>query len=322
MNAHNSILIFLIFTLASSLSRADSSAIKFSPPRTADGHVNFEGSWDSFNLTPLERPAQFTSLIMSEAEARLAQKRWIDMRNDMSVPADPTEANELVIEPIRGELHTSLIIDPPDGRIPGTEHFKHLVRKFRGDVMNAFDHPEQRPGSERCLTSSAGGAPLMTIPANNLHQIVQTANAIAVSSESMHEARIIRLSATHPLPGVTAFPGYSIGWWENNTLVVETRNFKPGHNSVGSPSYLFFLSNKATVTERFTLLGTDELGYVFTVEDPTYYTRPWTSETRFRRSSERMFEYACHEGNYAMGFMLQAARAMEAAARGEALQEK
>jgi hypothetical protein len=317
MNSLRSILICASIALCHGLAWAAPVGGGFEPPRTPDGHVNLEGMWNSFNLTPLERPREFTSLIMSAEDARRAQERWIASRNDMSVPGDPTDANDLVIEPIRGELHTSVIIDPAVGRIPANDHLRELVRKFRADLMTAFDHPEQRPVGERCLASSAGNAPMMTLPANNLHQIVQTADAIVVAAESMHETRVIRMNARHAPASVTAMTGDSIGWWEDDTLVVETRNYKRG-TAIGSATYLFYLSGSSTVTERFTLLGPDELGYVFTIDDPTYYTRPWTGETRFRRSSEQMFEYACHEGNYAVLFMLQGARAREAAANTNA----
>lgn len=313
MSAVLSILICASLLVCQAVALADPGESRFKPPRTADGRVSLEGMWDSFNLTPLERPPEFTSLIMSAEDAKRMHDRWLALRGDMSVPADPTDASALVIEPIRGELHTSVIIDPPDGRIPVTDEFSRLARNVRAGAMTLFDHPEQRSGSERCLTSSAGSAPMMTIPANNLHQIVQTPGAIVISSESMHEARVIRVNAKHAPSSITAYTGDSIGWWEGDTLVVETKNYKQG-TAVGS----FFLSQSATVTERFTLLGRDELGYAFTIEDPLYYTRPWTGETRFRRSSERMFEYACHEGNYALRFMLQAARAMEEAAQRRA----
>ena len=303
------------WVLGGHLATADPKQNDFEPARTLDGHANLEGLWDSINLTPLERPAQFSSRAMSDDDARKAQERWIAMRNDVSVPGDPTDANNLIIETIRGERRSSVVIDPPDGRIPGNENYRRSVSKARVDVMKSFDHPEQRPLGERCIISAAGNAPFTTIPANNFHQIVQTPDAIALASESMHEARIVRMNAKHAPAGVAMWTGDSVGKWDGDTLVVETRNFRNGI-TIASQQSVFFLSETATVIERFTLVAPDILGYVFIVEDPTYYTRPWTGETIFRRSNERTFEYACHEGNYAIEFMLQGARENEARAEG------
>ena len=216
--------------------------------------------------------------------------------------------------PIRGELRSSIIIDPPDGRIPGTPAFKEWQVQARAAVVNALDGPEQRPTSERCLGNPAAQPPNLYNPGTNLRQIVQTKDAVVIVSEVMHFARIVRLNARHAPAAVTSWSGDSIGWWEGDTLVVETRYFTPsdiGRVAGPPPGITFLVSPGATVTERITRVSDDELNYVFTVDDPAHYTRPWTGETHFMRTDDRLFEYACHEANYSMRFILQGGRARD-----------
>ena len=129
--------------------------------------------------------------------------------------------------PIRGELRSSIIVDPPDGRIPGTSAFKEWQVQARAAMVNALDGPEQRPTSERCLGNPAAQPPNLYNPGTNLRQIVQTRDAVVIVSEVIHFARIVRLNATHAPAAVTSWSGDSIGWWEGDTLVVETKYFTP-----------------------------------------------------------------------------------------------
>jgi hypothetical protein len=185
--------------------------------------------------------------------------------------------------------------------------------------VNAFDGPEQRPSSERCLGNPASQPPNLYNPGTNLHQIVQTSNAVLFLSEVMGFARVIRLNAQHAPAAVTSWSGDSVGRWEGDTLVVETKHFTASDNGRLTGQFAFLVSPQATVTERITRVSNDELNYVFTVDDPTHYTRPWTGETHFMRSNDRPLEYACHEANYSLTFILQGGRVRDARAQEAAV---
>jgi hypothetical protein len=217
------------------------------------------------------------------------------------------------VEPIRGEYRSSIITEPSDGRMPATEHFKKLAKAAGAAVLTAFDGPEARPGSERCLMAISAAPPVTVVPAADLRQIVQTPTAIVIASEELHEARVIRMNARHAPAPVVSWLGDSIGWWEGATLVIETKYFAATSAARAGPGQVFFVGPDTTVTERITRVSPDELSYVFTVEDPSYYTQPWKGETRFGRSDEQMLEYACHEGNYSLPFALMSARALDPA---------
>ena len=150
------------------------------------------------------------------------------------------------------------------------------------------------------------------IATDNVHQIVQTAETVVFFSEWLHEARVIRINAKHANPVITSWLGDAIGWWEGDTLVVETRGiFTPSDTVRASPAGIFLVSPATTVTERFTRISHEELNYRFTIEDPTWYERPWTGETHFMLGDQGLVEAACHEGNYNLRFMLEAARSLE-----------
>jgi hypothetical protein len=279
----------------------------YHPPRTADGHVDLEGTWIISNLTPLERPAEFTQLKISGADAARLRADFLGPQVISSEPQDPGRDVARTFEPIRGELRSSLIIDPADGRLPWREAYMGSAAELRRAVLRALDNPEQRPPLERCLSS--GAAPPMQPSADiNLYRIVQTPATIAVVAELIHDARMIRMDSTHSPAAVTSWLGDSIGWWEGDTLVVETKHFSPSSAVRLSVLYLFLVSPQTTVIERFSRVSGNELIYVFTVTDSLLYTRPWTGETHLLRSSARLFEYACHEGNYGMRNILEAAR--------------
>jgi hypothetical protein len=287
----------------------------YRPPRLPDGQVDLQGVWSHKNITPLERPADIQSFILSPEEAAKLNARILAKAEDLTRPAEPAVYFwERGIEPIRGEYRSSLITEPADGRIPANDHFKALAKVAGGAVLTAFDGPEQRPGSERCLAAISAAPPVTVVPAADLRQIVQTPNTIVMASEELHEARVIRMNAAHVPPAVVSWLGDSIGWWEGTTLVIETKYFAATSAARAGPASLFFVGPQTTVTERITRVSKDELSYVFTVEDPTYYTQPWKGETRFGRSTDNLLEYACHEGNYSLRYALMSARALDEAA--------
>jgi hypothetical protein len=290
-----------------------SAAADYRPPRLGDGHPDLQGVWDFVNATPLERPPGIATLTITREQATAIDRALEQVAEDRSHPADnPDYFNQRRLLPIRGELHSSIIVDPPDGRIPGTAAFKQWQVHARANVLDALDGPEQRPTSERCLGNPASQAPNLFNPGTNLRQIVQTRDAVLIESEVMHFARIVRLNAQHAPAAVTSWSGDSIGWWEGDTLIVETKHFTPSDNGRIAPGITFLVSPAATVTERITRVAEEELSYVFTVEDPANYTQPWTGEANLMRKDENLLEYACHEANYSLRFILQGGRARDA----------
>ena len=270
--------------------------------------------WDHIDATPLERPAGFTTLAITAEQAAAIKRLSVEIAEDRSTPTEPTEYfNERHMLPIRGEFHSSIIIDPPDGRIPGTPQFKQWQVKTRAAVVNAVDGPEQRPTSERCLGNPAAQPPNLYNPGTNLHQIVQTKDAVVFLAEVMGFVRIIRLDARHA-------PGRSDILDRRLDRLVGGRHagradpvVQPQrHRHAVAAGITFMVSPGATVTERITRVSDAELNYVFTVDDPSHYTRPWTGETHFMRTDDRLFESACHEANYSMRFILQGGRARDA----------
>jgi hypothetical protein len=298
--------------MATSLAASTGFARDYRAPRLSDGQVDLQGMWSHRNITPLERPAELKTFVISREEAAQLQRKILAKSEDLSKPAEPSVYFwERTIEPIRGEYRSSIIIHPEDGKIPGNDRFKEMAKRAGAAVLTAFDGPEQRPGSERCLAAISAAPPVTVIPASDLRQIVQARDSIVIASEELHEARVIRMNASHGPAAITTWLGDSIGWWEDNTLVIETKYFAPTSGARAGPAHLFFVGPDTVVTERITRVSDDELSYTFTVEDPTYYTQPWKGETRFERSNEKILEYACHEGNYSLRYALMGGRATE-----------
>ena len=308
-----SFLLLTFVTCACIAAAASAKDVAYRAPRLANGHPDLQGSWDHIDATPLERLAGFSTLVITAEQARQIEQLIKEVAENPNIPTDSTDYfNERHMLPIRGELRSSIIIDPVDGQLPGTPAFREWRVKARWNVLNGMDGPEQRPTSERCLGNPAAQPPNLYNPGTNLHQIVQTDDAVVFLSEVMGFARIIRLNAQHAPAAVTSWSGDSIGWWEGDTLVVETKNFTPSDTGRIVMGFAFLVSAQATVTERITRISNDELDYLFTVEDAAYYMHPWTGETHFMRSNDRLLEYACHEANYSLTFILQGGRARDA----------
>ena len=224
---------------------------------------------------------------------------------------------------VGGQIRTSIVIDPPDGRLPPyNEIARERLAAARATPTStaperqggtaappgAFDNPEQRPLSERCLLgfgSTSGPPALPDYFYNDLHQIVQTPDSIMILSEMVHDARVVRMNAQHLPKNIRRWMGDSVGHWEGDTLVVDTTNFTDKTRFSGSTENLH-------VVERFTRIDDKTLLYRFTVEDPDAWDRPWTGEYTWPATGKPMYEYACHEGNYAFGSILRGARRQEA----------
>ena len=301
-------------------------------PRTLDGRPDFQGNWSNSTLTPLQR-APDTGPVYTLEE--VAERE----RTDGSCPANPgtvmcgrterttgsaearlsgVEYNEVYWERgsrvavVNGESRTSLITHPADGRRPATTPEAQRMMQERRDLRSPFgqyDHPELRPMAERCIMfGSPVGPPMMPTGAyNSNYIIVQTDDYLMIMSEMVHDARIIRIGERQPMrKDVRPWFGNSWGRWEGDALVVETTNINPQQTISGVPP-----SEDARVIERFTRVDEETILYEFTIDDPTMWTEPWGGEIPIKKFDARLYEYACHEGNYSLAGVLGGARYQE-----------
>jgi hypothetical protein len=288
--------------------------------RTPDGHPDLQGTWSNATITPLERPADLAGKsVLTEKEAAEYEKRSLqindrDRRDGAGTDADVARAyNEFWYD--RGTRtikshRTSLIIDPPDGRIPPltADGQAKMATRTEYKRLHPADGPEDRGLSERCLNWATAGPPMLPSAYNNNYQIVQTPDTVVIFNEMIHDARIIPLDGRPHLPGdVHLWLGDSRGHWEGDTLVVDTTNLRDKAGINGGQELLHATATTHLV-ERFTRVDADTLMYEFTVNDPSMYTKPWTAQIPSVRLDGPIFEYACHEGNYGMNGILSSAR--------------
>jgi hypothetical protein len=319
-------------TLAFALLAGAAHADGYKAPRTSWGAPDLQGTWTNASLTSLERDATFKGKpFLTKAEADefertnlFAQFAAADAKpTDPSVKAtkssDPGGYNAFWLDPgtklavVNGEARTSFIVAPADGKIPYTPEGLKAFQAARAG-MN-FDGPENRALGERCLVGfgSTSGPPMLPDVYNNNYQIVQTPDHVLILVEMVHDARIIRLNGKHLPMNITPWMGDSIGRWEGDTLVVETTNLNPGQKAHYGIKQRFYLPPTGKVTERFTRVSADEILYEFKVEDSAAYTQPWKGEVPLRATQDHIYEYACHEGNYALPGILAGAREQEKA---------
>jgi len=334
------------------------TAAKSSIRRMPNGHPDLQGTYDLATMTPMERipgdppvltKEQAESLQKAEAARRSKDATKLDPnRGTLPVGGDKSQGKSFfetlekagggsvggydrlwlnqgtVYTMVDGQIRTSIVIDPPEGRVPP---FNAAARKrqagarglptsdttenqdVRAPTRRAeFDNPEERPLGERCLLgfgSTSGPPALPDYFYNDLHQIVQTPDSIMILSEMIHDARIVRMNSQHLPQNIRRWMGDSVGHWEGDTLVIDTTNFTNKTRFRGSTENLH-------VVERLTRIDDKTLLYRFTVEDPDTWDRPWTGEMTWPATNQPMFEYACHEGNYALGDVLRGARKQEA----------
>lgn len=298
-------------------------------PRTADGQPDLQGVWDYRTITPMERPAALgTKAFFASDEEAAAFEREENQRQNRDL-IDP-EAGGLMYPPggvvpynefwydrgdkVVGTKRTSLIVDPPNGRLPDMtpEGKKRAEARAAEQRATQLGHPhadswEDRPLQERCLMGLNAGPPMHPGAYNNNFQLFQTPQYVVILNEMVHDARIIPLDG-RPHGQIRQWKGDSRGHFEGDTLVVDTINFKRETSLPNS-------SANTHLVERFTRTDANTLLYEFTVEDPTMWTRPWTAVIPMRKSDDPIYEYACHEGNYAMASILAGARAAEKAAQ-------
>ena len=320
----------------------------YKAPRMADGHPDLQGTYDLATMTPVERPrgapATYTQEQARKLEAAAAERKarqdapisgdrgappkggsgpgggaggsvggynggWLDMGSSYTV--------------VDGQVRTSLIMDPADGHLP--PYTADAQKRLAGQrsrptsdatesadpdlerTPGAYDDPERRPLGERCLLgfgSTAGPPALPDYFYNNLHQIVQTRDSVMILTEMVHDVRIVRMNSEHLPKAIRRWLGDSIGRWEGDTLVVDTTNFTDKTRFRGSTDNLH-------IVERFTRVGPKSLLYKFTVDDPATWAKQWSGEYTWPLTDSHIYEYACHEANYALSDILSGARARE-----------
>src|SRR5215467_7209616 len=317
-------------------------------PRMADGHPDLQGIYDLATLTPLERPPMFgNNLTLTPQQAKRLEQQVADRKEQAARPSDGNRAappvggdgstgaagnvggyNNFWIDngseyvTVNGEKRTSIIVEPQNGRVPAVTGAARQRQAGRPNVPTsdqqegtdpglesapgAYDDPERRPLGERCLLGfgSTSGPPALPVLYNNLHQIVQTKDNIMILNEMDHDARIIRMNQPHLPSNLRKWMGDSVGHWEGDTLIVDTTNFTDKTRFRGATEDMH-------VVERFTRVAPNALLYQFTVEDPTTWARSWKGEYPWRATDEQIYEYACHEGNYALAHVLSGARETE-----------
>ena len=316
--------------IATALVTGSAEADGYRPPKTASGAPDLQGIWTNTALTFLQRPPIFKGLIATdkEAAAMLAGFKQFAGSITSDAPIDPTGPAPPVVKEapqadflemdlnlarIDGQMRSSWIIDPVDGRIPFTDAGRKAARAGAKD--NGYAGPETRPTDERCLTAigSPEGPPMMNTGFNGHYQITQTPSHVAILVEMNHDVRIIRLMDHAPTPAaMQPWMGDSIGWYEGDTLVVQTTHFNTPGAFVGSLGGGFMFSPEGKLTERFTRKAKDLILYEFSVEDPAHFTKVWRAEMPMRAARGPIYEYACHEGNYSLPNILRGARVEEA----------
>ena len=320
-------------------------------PPNSGAIPDLSGTYDIATLTPLQRPEKFGErLALTDAEAKAVARQEAAVMAATNKASDPNRKappaggdgsegaagnvggyNSLWIDrgnaafQIDGKWRTSIIVEPKNGRMPRMtpEAQKRAMERGRqnrpntgeawwmkdGSKEGPFDDPESRPLGERCLLGfgSTAGPPMLPVLYNNFKKIVQTKDTILLLNEMNHDARVIRMNAKHEPQDIRRWLGDSTGHWEGVTLVVDTTNFTD-QPALGSAS------KDLHVVERFTRIDGKTLRYKFTVEDPTVWQAPWSGEYVWNATDQRIYEYACHEGNYSFTNILKGARLLEAEA--------
>ena len=275
-------------------------------PRAPDGHPDLQGTWDFAQLTPFERPSALAgkSAFSDEEAEEFAQQRIENGNKDNrggGAAADVERAyNDFWWDfGKRVAKQTSLVVDPPDGRVPP---LTAAAQQRAADRRGKYDNPEERPLAERCVIGFNSGPPMIPSAYNNNVQLVQTKDHVLILNEMIHSARIVALNGRpHPATSIRSLTGDSIGRWQGDTLVVDTTNFSQQAGFRGASANMHLV-------ERFTRVDQDTLRYEFTVDDPATWTATWSASIPMTRTDELIYEYACHESNYGLEGVLKGAR--------------
>ena len=317
--------------------------------RMPNGKPDLSGTYDAGTVTPVDRPPQFgDNLYLTPEEAQALEEqsaefwRQAEERRDGGADREAPQAggdgnnmfgaggvggyNAFWIDPgseavmVDGKFRTSIIYEPGNGRRPPmtpqgmarmADNFSSFTHQNDGTASwldhpgpGPFDGPEDLALAERCLLGFSGGPPMLPSLYNNYLRLIQTEDHVMILNEMVHDARIARFDSEHDPADARKWLGDSIASWDGDTLVIQTRNFQPQTGLYGGDENLF-------VEERFTRMDSGDLEYHFRVEDPTAWTAPWAGEYDWKLRDSKVYEYACHEGNYAMGNILRGARLLE-----------
>ena len=324
---HTSILAAVASVLAVAPVAFAQNAPAYDPPKTSWGVPDLQGFFSSASLTNMARPPGASGLIVSDEEAaklfnrniytRVAKEEAPLSKAELLTDANPDRAyNRFWMDPgadlgkIDGKYRSSWIVEPADGQIPwiaSPTARNALVSASSEEEFSdlSSDNPEDRGIPERCIWGFTGGPGPVLFNAmyNNNYQIVQTPTQVMIMAEMNHDVRVIQIGGTLDPAGLPKWGGNSVGHYEGNTLVVETRNVEPKQKS--------YISEKGKVTERFTRSNEGQILYEYTIDDPTRYSQPWKGQMPLNASHLPPYESACHEGNYSMFNLLSGARVME-----------
>lgn len=299
-------------------------------PRLADNKPDFQGTWTNVSLTYLQRSSRYKLNYLSNEDAEKIEQQTAArsarglQRTDPNAPAPRSGSNVGgynsfyldqgdALSKVDGKYRTTWLTNQEDGQLPYSEFGKKTFDETLYAVRNDFSGPESRPMAERCIIGfgSSAGPPMLNVQYNNNYQFVQTADAVMIMVEMNHDARIIRMNEEHIPEGMTKWFGDSIGHWQDDTLVVETRRLNPGESLRTWFNQSLYISPAALVTEKFTRVSDSQIHYEFSIDDPKIYKEVWTAKMVFNKTDEPIYEYACHEGNHALPNILGGARAEE-----------
>jgi hypothetical protein len=296
----------------------------YTPPRTPDGQPDIQGFWTNSTYTPLERPEKVTKEFYTPEEAVAAEKLAAERETEQTTPGTTADVHydftqfglDRSQSTFARNLRTSLIVDPPDGKIPSLTAEGQKRAADRAAARRAqggqYDAVQNMPIGSRCIIMAGAGPPMMNAGYNSNYQIVQAPGYVMILTEMIHDARIIPLDGRpQPPAGARQWTGISRGRWEGNTLVVETTNFNGKNPFRGA-------SENMKVTERFTRTSDDSVTYRFTIEDESTWAKPWTAEMPMKKTQGPIFEFACHETNYGIANILAGAREDEKKAAAQA----
>lgn len=321
--AHGILVAFALTTVHLTGLRAQ--APRGAKPSVGSVKPDFQGNWRFATLTPLERPKETPNKeFLTDEEVAAIEKRAVQTQDVEAPPrpGDPGAYNRFWIESgmtVVATKRTSLVIDPPDGRLPPLTPEGQKREDARLEAQKRAEHPESLLITDRCIVGFNAGPPIIPFAYNQNLQIVQTAETLLVQTEMVHDARVIPLDGRPRLPGhIRQFRGDSRGRWEGQTLVIETNNFTDKGTGTLALSPMFGRrglgdtgDENLRLVERLSLLNDKTLLYEFTVTDPTIWTKPWTASLTMARTEEPLYEYACHEANHGMVGLLSGARAVE-----------
>ncbi len=318
------------------MAQAAGPASAYHAPKNAWGQPDLQGNWTNATITPFERDAKFGErLALTDQEVKGLEGANADLVAEGNKPTDPNAKvtdlptncgrgfvgvdcgyNSGWVDPgtriidMGGIKRSSILVSPANGRLPpmqpaAAERLRTRMAAARGG-RGSFDNPENRSLGERCILSfgTSAGPPMLPLLYNNNYQIVQSKDEVAIVVEMVHDVRHIHLDGGHIPAGMKVWMGDSLGHWEGDTLVVETTNMRPEQNFRGA-------SLGSKIVERFTRISANQIKYSFTVDDPQIYTAAYTGEVALNATKGPIYEYACHEGNYALPGILAGARQQE-----------